>query len=109
MNIGRIRPDTIARHRSPRRPMSSAPLVLSVVDARTGTLHRVAVETAALHRNSGCYPALCGVELPAASLTTPAADRCRKCVALIQRAGAAPDREPRRPLLQRLRRPGAIR
>ena len=109
MNIGRIRPGTIARRRSPRHSISRAPLVLSVVDTRTGMLHRVAVETAALHRNSGCYPALCGVELPAASLTTQAAGCCRECGVLTQRAVAAPDREPRRPFLQRIRRPGPIR
>jgi hypothetical protein len=50
-----IRPTPIARR---------APLVLSVVDTRNGLRHRVAVETAALHRNSGCYPALCGVDVP---------------------------------------------
>jgi hypothetical protein len=50
--------------------MSGAALVLSVVDTRTGELHLVGVETAALHRRSGRYPALCGAVVPAASLTT---------------------------------------
>ncbi|HEX2299344.1 MAG TPA: hypothetical protein VHH34_12670 [Pseudonocardiaceae bacterium] len=54
---------------------------MSVVDTRTGTLHRVAAEIAALHRRSGRYPALCGLEVPAASLTTPAADDCGDCAA----------------------------
>lgn len=50
--------------------MTDAALVLSTVDARTGVLHLVAVDTAALHRRSGRYPALCGDEVITASLTT---------------------------------------
>lgn len=34
-------------------------MVLSVVDSRNRVVHLVAVETAALHRRSGRYPALC--------------------------------------------------
>lgn len=90
-----IRPAPIARR---------APLVLSVVDTRNGLLHRVAVETAARYRNSGCYPALCGVDVPAASLTTPAAQHCRDCAARI-RQGSAPNPEARRVLRPWLRRP----
>ncbi len=81
MNIALIRPGLIARRRSSRRPIARAALVLSVVDTRTGMLHRVPVETAAMHRRSGLYPALCGIEVPAASLTTPAADDCQDCAA----------------------------
>ncbi len=78
---------------------------MSVVDTRTGTLHRVPVEAVALHRRSGCYPALCAIEVPAASLTTPAVDDCLDCAA---QTAAAPDRQPRRPLLRwsRSLRPG---
>lgn len=79
MNIALIRPGFIARRRSPRRPITRAALVLSVVDTRTGMLHRVPAEIAALHRRSGRYPALCGLDVPAASLTTPAADDCQDC------------------------------
>jgi hypothetical protein len=109
MNIAQIRRDSIAwrrtqRHRAQRRPITRAALVLSVVDTRTGTLHRVPVETAALHRRSGRYPALCGAEVAAASLTTPEADCCRDCAARVRQAAPAPDREPRRPLLRWVRR-----
>lgn len=79
MNIAQVRSDTIARHRSQRRRVIPAPLVLSVVDTRTGTLHRVPIETAARHRRSGRYPALCGIEVAAASLSTPASDECQDC------------------------------
>jgi len=88
MNITWIRPDAIGWHHAQRRPVIRAALVLSVVDTRTGTLHQVPVETAALHRRSGCYPALCGIEMPAASLTTPAADDCRDYAARVQQAAA---------------------
>ncbi|MGH3813152.1 MAG: hypothetical protein ACRDUV_11945 [Pseudonocardiaceae bacterium] len=92
MNTAQIRPNPITR----------AAVVLSVVDTRTGTLHHVAVEAAALHRRSGRYPTLCGIEVPAASLTTPAADDCQDCAAQI---AAAPDRQPRRRLLRWSRSP----
>jgi hypothetical protein len=95
MNIAQIRRDPITR----------AALMLSVVDTCTGTLHRIPVEIAARHRHSGRYPALCGVEVASASLTTPAADECRDCAARAQQAATAPDREPRRPLLRWLRGP----
>ena len=74
-------------------PITRAALVLSVVDTCTGMLHRVRLETAALHRRSGRYPALCGVEVAAASLTTPAADDCRECAAQVEQTAVAPDRQ----------------
>ncbi|MGH3942028.1 MAG: hypothetical protein ACRDTG_26080 [Pseudonocardiaceae bacterium] len=40
--------------------MTGAALVLSMVDTCTEELHFVLVEAVALHRRSGCYPALCG-------------------------------------------------
>lgn len=40
-----------------------AALVLSVVDSRTRMVHLVGVETAALHRRFGRYPALCDMEV----------------------------------------------
>lgn len=81
MNLALIRPGRTGRHRSRRGRITRPALVMSVVDTRTGMLHRVAAEIAALHRRSGCYPALCGLEVPAASLTTPAADDCGDCAA----------------------------
>jgi hypothetical protein len=78
--------------------MTRAALVLSVVDTCTGELHLVAVETAALHRRSGRYPALCGADVPAASLTTASESRCQDCVQQARRAGedAASPRKPLR-------------
>ncbi|MGH3914114.1 MAG: hypothetical protein ACRDTC_12020 [Pseudonocardiaceae bacterium] len=103
MNIARLRPDTKARHRSRPRPVSRPALVLSVVDTRSGTLHQVPLESVALHRHSGRYPALCGIEVPAASLTTPAADHCRDCATRTQPAGAASHRKSPHPLFRWLR------
>lgn len=76
--------------------MSGAALVLSVVDTRTRESHLVAIETAALHRRSGRYPALCGSEVLTASLTTAAARDCQNCAAHVQHSKPA-RREPRRP------------
>jgi hypothetical protein len=59
--------------------MTGAALVLSVVDTQTGMQHLVAIETAALHRRSGRYPALCGTDVITASLTTTPAGNCRDC------------------------------
>lgn len=63
-----------------RRRWSDAGLVLSVVDTCTGEQHLVAIETAALHRRSGRYPALCGAVVAAASLTTPPSRHCQNCI-----------------------------
>lgn len=68
--------------------MTGAALVLSVVDTRTRELHLVPIETAALHRHSGCYPALCGVDVPAASLSTPPTRCCSNCATRNQNSGA---------------------
>ena len=103
MNIARLRPDTKARRRSRPRPVTRAALVLSMVDTRTGTLHQVPIESVALHRRSGRYPALCGIEVPAASLTTPAARHCRDCARRAQRPDPASHRKPPHPLLRWLR------
>ncbi|MGH4013277.1 MAG: hypothetical protein ACRDSL_04960 [Pseudonocardiaceae bacterium] len=80
--------------------MTGAALVLSVVDSHNRLMHLVAVETAALHRRSGIYPALCGAEVISASMLTEPAGECRECQTRAQ-AGAAADRqreraEPRR-------------
>jgi len=42
----------------------------AVVDTCTGESHRVPLEAVTLHRRSGRYPALCGVDVITASLTT---------------------------------------
>lgn len=98
------------RHRAGRRgrPTTGAALVLSMVDGRTGVQHLVAVETAALHRRSGRYPALCDTVVVPASLTTPPARDCQQCLTRAQ-AGAGDDLRQgslrtRRPRLWWLRR-----
>ncbi|MFN2495126.1 MAG: hypothetical protein ABR608_04355 [Pseudonocardiaceae bacterium] len=58
--------------------MNPAP-VMSVVDTRTRLSHLVAFETAALHRRSGRYPALCGRDVLSASLTTAPIGDCEDC------------------------------
>lgn len=67
--------------------MTGAALVLSVVDTCTEEMHLVAVEMAALHRRSGCYPALCGTLVAAASLATPPARQCSNCAKQAHRRG----------------------
>ncbi len=59
--------------------ITSAALLLSMVDGRTRVSHLMATETAALHRHSGRYPALCGENVIAASLTTEPVQDCKKC------------------------------
>lgn len=61
--------------------MKAARLVLRVVDGRSQESHLVGIEVAAMYRRSGRYPALCGVEVYAASLTTAASRHCRMCQA----------------------------
>lgn len=58
---------------------ASAPVFLSVVDGRTRLSHLVASQTAARHRHTGRYPALCGEQVIAASLTTEPMGACKKC------------------------------
>lgn len=76
-------------HRTGRgHSVSGAALVLSVVDTRTRESHLVAIETAALHRRSGRYPALCGTEVLTASLTTAPARDCQPCATHVRSSGA---------------------
>ena len=93
--------------------MTGAALVLSVVDGRTGVLHLVAVEAAALHRRSGRYPALCGADVVSASLTTAPAQECQDCPPLAQAGpGADLQREPDRARRHRVlwsRRAGRVK
>ena len=72
--------------------MMGAALVLSVVDARTGVLHLVPVEMAALHRRTGRYPALCGDDVITASMLTEPGRNCRDCLFRAQ-AGTGEDRQ----------------
>ncbi|MGI9062907.1 MAG: hypothetical protein ACR2FQ_03675 [Pseudonocardiaceae bacterium] len=60
------------------------PRTIGVTDARTGRAHRVTDDEAAAGRHSGCYEAICGARVLAASLTAPDRGRCRPCA----RAGA---------------------
>lgn len=59
--------------------MSGPALVLSVTDSRSRMAHLVAVETAALHRRSGRYPALCETEVISASMLTESVRECQDC------------------------------
>jgi hypothetical protein len=52
---------------------------VEVTDARTHLLHVVSQESLAAHRQVGWFPATCGVEVLAASLTDPGRGRCREC------------------------------
>lgn len=57
-------------------------LVLRMVDSQTSLQHIVRAEDASLHRHSGRYPALCGAEVVAASLSAGASHICRECQSL---------------------------
>lgn len=62
--------------------MSGPALVLTMVEAKTETSHLVGVEVASRHRIKGVYPALCGAEVHAASLTALAKRQCALCAGL---------------------------
>ena len=81
--------------------MSTTVDVLSIVDSRTQAEHLIAMETAAAHRHLGRYPAMCGAEVIAASLTTLPASDCDECLTLAQPTVGKPKRarDQRRPLL----------
>lgn len=64
--------------------MSGSALVLSVTDSRSRIVHLVAVETAALHRRSGRYPALCETEVLTASMLTEPGKDCQDCLSLAE-------------------------
>ena len=72
--------------------MTGAALALSVVDGRTGVVHLVAVEMAALHRRSGRYPTMCDAEVISASLMTEPVQECWDCLSRAQ-AGSGADRQ----------------
>jgi hypothetical protein len=87
--------------------MTGAALVLSLVDTNTKQLHLVPVEAVPLHRRSGRYPALCGVDVLTANRTTAPARNCRDCVTRAERGGERLQPEPvrlRRLLLRWTRR-----
>jgi hypothetical protein len=74
------------RSTMPRSPRTSSPPaprwahLTGIVDAQTQVEHWVTDRSAAEHRHSGRYLALCGVEVLARSLTAPARGRCMVCV-----------------------------
>lgn len=52
---------------------------VGIIDARTQVEHLVTDELVAAHRHAGCYPALCGIKVLAASMAQPGRDRCAQC------------------------------
>jgi hypothetical protein len=52
---------------------------LGITDAQTHLEHLVTDASLAAHRHSGRFPAKCGTEVLAASLTDPARGRCPEC------------------------------
>jgi hypothetical protein len=56
-----------------------APRPVGITDAHTHVEHLVTDESAMAHRHSGRYPALCGVQVVAASLTAPGREQCQCC------------------------------
>lgn len=62
-----------------RMPVQGAGRAFGMIDARTRVEHVVLEESAAAHRQTGCYLAQCGVEVMAASLTEPGRGRCPEC------------------------------
>jgi hypothetical protein len=77
----------IQRSRASRSRQMISPLVskrvwlTGIVDAETQVEHWVTDRSAAEHRHSGRYLAVCGIQVLAASLTAPASGgRCMVCV-----------------------------
>ncbi|MGH3904303.1 MAG: hypothetical protein ACRDTE_08950 [Pseudonocardiaceae bacterium] len=56
----------------------SVPVLVAVTGAG-GIAHLVRVEAMAAGRRVGCYGAVCGADVLAASLTEPESGRCRAC------------------------------
>jgi hypothetical protein len=50
-----------------------------IIDARTRVEHLVTDELVAAHRHAGRYPALCGIQVLAASMVEPGRGRCAQC------------------------------
>jgi len=53
--------------------------VIKVTDSRTGQAHRVTEDAAVMGQRPGCYRAVCGELVLAASLTIPERGSCRGC------------------------------
>lgn len=85
--------------------MTDAVLVLSMIDTCIRESHLVPIEAVALHRRSGRYPALCGADVPAASLTTPPARRCPDCATRARGRGWGKETRQQPIRLRRLRIP----
>lgn len=54
-------------------------LLIAVTDAHTGDAHLVSDDAVRTGRRAGCYAALCGDVVLAASLTAPEEGHCRRC------------------------------
>lgn len=62
------------------RAVTASVLVQSMVDAVTFTEHLIDLGTITAARSHGRYPALCGTEVLAASMTTQERGFCRVCM-----------------------------
>lgn len=67
--------------------MTGAALTLSLVDTNTRKLHPVPAEAVPLHRRSGHYPALCGVDVLTTHRTTVPARDCPDCLTRAEKDG----------------------
>lgn len=54
-------------------------LLIEVTDAHTGDAHLVTDDAVRAGRRAGCYVAVCGDVVLAASLATPEEGYCRRC------------------------------
>lgn len=57
----------------------------SVTDAHSGSAHLVKEDALIAGRRSGCFRAVCGARVLAASLTVEERGHCKKCVQRVQR------------------------
>ncbi|MGQ0777150.1 MAG: hypothetical protein ACT4NY_22505 [Pseudonocardiales bacterium] len=60
--------------------MSSAVLAQSMFDSRTLIEHLIDLDVMTAARSRGCYIALCGADVLAASMATEERDFCRPCL-----------------------------
>lgn len=57
----------------------AGPLLSEITDGPTGCVHLVTDTAFVAGRRGGCYVALCGYRVLAASLTAPERGRCQDC------------------------------
>ena len=77
--VGRHSKESKGKGKHVQIPQQRGARTATMVDAHTHVEHQVTDASAAQHRHSGRYLALCGARVLAASLTDPGRGRCAEC------------------------------